>query len=281
MESSSKWKVGLWILAFLITLCMAIYQRMTGPTYPVSGKLREGGLDMVYRLERSHDTGSDQAVTVSVKGGAPVEGWLAYKRFKTSDDWTRLPMTVQGENLTAFLPAQPAAGKLEYFVEISTAGQKLRIPAQPVVTRFKGRVPFCWLLPHVVIIFSALMMSVRTGLALLAREPVRKLVTMTFYFLLVGGMILGPIVQKYAFGAFWTGFPFGGDLTDNKTLVAFIGWVIAYWLTRQEGRGRWATAVAVLLMLAVYLVPHSVWGSELDYSSNRVVTGQGPATQGE
>jgi len=281
MAINGKRKVGLWILAFVITLCMAIYQRMTGPTYPVSGKLEDSGLKVVYRLERSHETDSDQAVTISVKSQAPVEGWLVYRRYQLADDWTRLPMRAQGENLTAFLPAQPAAGKLEYFVELSAAGQKYRIPTKSVVTRFKGRVPFCWLLPHVVIIFSALMISVRTGLALLAREPVRKLVTMTFWLLLVGGMILGPVVQKYAFGAFWTGFPFGGDLTDNKTLVAFIAWGVAYWWTRREDRGRWATAVAVLLMLAVYLVPHSVWGSQFDYSAGRVVTGQQPATPGK
>ena len=35
----------------------------------------------------------------------------------------------------------------------------------------------------------------------------------------LGGMILGPIVQKYAFGAYWTGIPFGHDLTDAKNLV--------------------------------------------------------------
>jgi hypothetical protein len=40
-------------------------------------------------------------------------------------------------------------------------------------------------------------------------------------------MILGPVVQKFAFGEYWTGFPFGTDLTDNKTLIAFIGWIIA------------------------------------------------------
>jgi len=38
---------------------------------------------------------------------------------------------------------------------------------------------------------------------------------------------LGPLVQLNAFGDLWTGWPFGGDWTDNKTLFAFIFWVIA------------------------------------------------------
>jgi hypothetical protein len=43
----------------------------------------------------------------------------------------------------------------------------------------------------------------------------------------VGGLILGPPVQLEAFGALWTGWPFGADLTDNKTLIAVLAWVPA------------------------------------------------------
>jgi Na+/melibiose symporter-like transporter len=88
----------------------------------------------------------------------------------------------------------------------------------------------------------------------------------------VGGMILGPIVQKYAFGAFWTGFPLGYDLTDNKTLLMWLVWVGACgalglrWAgATRERVGRAAVVVATVLMLAVYLVPHSMRGSQLDY----------------
>jgi uncharacterized membrane protein len=73
-------------------------------------------------------------------------------------------------------------------------------------------------------------------------------------------------VQKYAFGAYWTGWPFGHDLTDNKTALAFIAWLIAVIKLRKnrEARG-WAIAAALVLLL-VYLVPHSVLGSEIDHT---------------
>ncbi len=86
----------------------------------------------------------------------------------------------------------------------------------------------------------------------------------------IGGLVLGPIVQKYAFGAYWTGWPFGEDLTDNKTLVMWLAWVVGGGRARappgagrprgplDRGRGR-------LVMIAVYLVPHSLRGSQLDY----------------
>jgi len=84
--------------------------------------------------------------------------------------------------------------------------------------------------------------------------------------LLVGGLILGPLVQKYAFGALWTGFPFGHDLTDNKMLIAMIGWIAALIAGRGGKPARWWVLGASVLLMAIYLIPHSLLGSELDYS---------------
>jgi hypothetical protein len=84
--------------------------------------------------------------------------------------------------------------------------------------------------------------------------------------LLIGGLILGPIVQKYAFDAYWTGWPFGHDLTDNKTAVSFILWVLAYFIIRRNPQKRGWVLAACILQLAVYLIPHSMFGSEIDFT---------------
>jgi hypothetical protein len=76
-------------------------------------------------------------------------------------------------------------------------------------------------------------------------------------------MILGCIVQKYAFGAYWTGVPFGFDLTDNKTLIAFLGWAAATMAVEKNRHPKFWTVTAAILMLAVYAIPHSLFGSEL------------------
>ncbi len=89
---------------------------------------------------------------------------------------------------------------------------------------------------------------------------------------IIGGFILGPVVQKYSFGQFWTGWPLGNDLTDNKTLFALIAFVAA-WFLRNKSYGRWLAVGAALVMMAVYLIPHSMGGSELDRDSGEVVTG--------
>lgn len=117
--------------------------------------------------------------------------------------------------------------------------------------------------------------STRTGLEVLIKgKNTFKYTLITTILLFVGGLILGPLMQLFAFGELWTGWPFGQDLTDNKTLVAFAAWLIAVirlWKNKEK-RG-WAL-IAAIIMLAIYLIPHSVLGSELDYSTGEVMTGK-------
>ena len=103
-------------------------------------------------------------------------------------------------------------------------------------------------------------------------DNVLNLSYFTLAFFAIGGLILGPIVQKYAFGAFWTGWPFGktilhfGDLTDNKTLASILIWVIAIFRMRKHPNQTWWAWLATVVMIIVYLIPHSMLGSEIDYT---------------
>ena len=85
-------------------------------------------------------------------------------------------------------------------------------------------------------------------------------------------MILGPWVQWYAFGEAWAGVPFAWDLTDNKTLIAFIFWLLAYIMNRKKERPTY-TIVASIIMLIVYSIPHSMYGSQLDPETGEIIQG--------
>jgi hypothetical protein len=260
-------KAAFWILAFLITASTAVYQRRTGPTYPVSGKTTIANTLIRYELLRTHETGKDCPVQIEAQN-PEISGAVLYKRHKTSDPWARIPMERQADSLVAALPQQPPAGKLQYKVVLSHFGDETSLSGEnPVIIRFKGAVPIWILIPHVFVMFMAMLFSARTGIeALRPKSNPRKLALWTTGILFVGGFIFGPLVQKFAFGALWTGFPFGFDLTDNKTLIAFVGWIIALIAGRKGKPARgWVLAAAILLLI-IFLIPHSVLGSELDYS---------------
>jgi hypothetical protein len=121
--------------------------------------------------------------------------------------------------------------------------------------------------------FLAMLWSNATGLQAAVKLPnYKRNALITVILFLIGGMILGPIVQKYAFGAYWTGWPFGEDLTDNKVLFSVLVWIAAIVFNRKKER-RWLVIVATLVLFAIYMIPHSMRGSELDYSTGEVITG--------
>jgi len=260
--------IGLWILALVITLAAAVYQMKTGPTYPVSGviKMKDGG-EISYTLLRSHGGPGDQPVAITATD-TTVTGVLVYRRYKSLDDWKRVPMVRAGDQLMASLPHQPPAGKIEYHIELKKDNSTILIPEdENIVTRFKGNVPSSVLIPHIIFMFVAMLVSTRTGLeALRKSEHIKTFAFWTTGLLIVGGLIFGPIVQKFAFGAYWTGIPFGTDLTDNKTLIAFVAWLIAIIALLKSRRARGWVLLASVVTLLIFMIPHSMHGSELDYA---------------
>jgi hypothetical protein len=262
----------LWVAALVATVAMAAYQRLTGPTHPVRVKTEIGGAPVAGKLPRSHG-GAGGAIVSLVAPDPAVTGELAWRRFPTEDAWIEAPLARLGEELVAELPHQPAAGKLEYSLRLAR-GRETRVIQQddgPIVIRFRGDVPAVVLLPHIMAMFLGLVIGIRALFGELAGErDLKRHLPWLLAFLVPGGLVLGPIVQKYAFDAYWTGWPFGEDLTDNKTLASVLAWVAAWWIARRwperVGWHRLAVLVAATVMIAVYMIPHSARGSQLDWS---------------
>ncbi len=260
-------KVLFWVLAFIITAGSAVYQRMTGPTYAINGRTQLGGSVISFTLETTHETIGDYEIKIEVPN-SEINGYVQFKRFKTNDAWTNIQMEREEESITASLPQQPSAGKLAYKVFLSYRGEEVSLTGeQEVIIRFKDVVPDMVLILHIIGMFSAMLLSTRTGIEALRKEGnTRKLTLWTAGLMFGGGMILGPLVQKFAFGEWWTGVPFGFDLTDNKTLIAMIVWAIAVIAGRKGKQAKGWVLAASIVTLIIFLIPHSLLGSELDYS---------------
>ncbi|MDP8241303.1 MAG: hypothetical protein P9X24_19620 [Candidatus Hatepunaea meridiana] len=254
----------------VITLGIARYQRKTGPTYPVSGKTQLGQNQITYNLKRTHGGMDNHQVRIEIPDPS-IEGYVLWKYYKLDKPAKITKMNLDGMELYAELPHQPPAGKLEYQVKLTHNGDNVIMPPdEPAVIRFKGHVPKGVLLPHVFMMFAALLIGMQATLSALFGLKIKTKAWVTLGLIAVGGLIFGPIVQKYAFGAFWTGWPLGEDWTDNKTAIMALGWIAAVWALRGkdgEKRGRWWVVAATILMFTIYLIPHSMHGSELDYSS--------------
>jgi hypothetical protein len=270
MKKGKQLNRTLWIAAVVLTIGLVVYQRATGPTYPKRGEVEIAGETVKFKLLRTHDTDIDAPVEIKV-ASKKVKGELSYKRYKSFDDWTTVPMTRSGDLLAGRLPFQPPAGKMMYKVKLTTGSESVQLTEEPVVIRFKGAVPAAVLTPHIFFMFISLLFTLRSGLeALFRRKDTLYYTGVSLITLFIGGLILGPIVQKYAFDAYWTGWPFGHDLTDNKTAVIFIFLLIAFLRLRKNPQHQTWVVVATVVMIIVYAIPHSVLGSEIDHTQSAI-----------
>lgn len=273
-HGSRRWtSLVLWLAAVAMMLSTAVYQRLTGPTHPLRGTCSLGGSATTYRLIRSEVT--SRPATVRIPEVTPgMEATLHWRRYPTGEPFVAEPMRRVEGGLEAELPMQPAAGKLEYFLVVTSGEASQRLPeSEPVVLRYKDPVPAGVLIPHIALMFFGVLIGLRAGLAaIFAPGAARWLSWTTLILLTLGGMVFGPVVQKFAFGAFWTGWPHGSDLTDNKALVMWLVWILACGFVglrpgALDWRRRLAVVGATLVMSVVYLIPHSLRGSELDYGA--------------
>jgi hypothetical protein len=260
----------LWTVTVVVTLASVAYQRLTGPTYARRGSVTIDDATVRFRLPRSWTTESDAEIRVRVPNAdSSLKGTIRHRRYKSHDPWTTEPMTREADRLVAHLPKQPAAGKVMYrIVLVDANGDERPLTEEPVVLRFKGAVPATILAPHIALMFLAFLLGTRAGLeALAGGRRAYAYAVVTTLLVAVGGLVLGPIVQKYAFGAYWTGWPLGHDLTDNKVAVSFLFWIVALARGRRGREGRAWIVAAAAVQLLVYLIPHSVLGSEIDHTA--------------
>ena len=284
-------KILIWILGVVFTVSVAVYQKVTGPTYPYKEKVMLNGKEFELKFSRSGETTPDDIskpyLMILDLNEPGITAMMQYRRYPTKEDFKTIPFLLKKGRYVAKLPQQPAAGKIEYKAIISDGKNVYEIPRQ--IIRFKDPVPIHWLAPHIFFMFLAMLFSnVAAFMAIFKVGDLSKLKEGTkgyfkptnfvgvavwaAIFLAIGGLWLGPEVQKYAFGEYWTGVPFGWDLTDNKTLIAAIFWAIALFMNFRRPSRFWTVTAAVVMVL-IYAIPHSMFGSELDPETGKVIQG--------
>lgn len=245
------------------------------------------------RVELGHLVVEHASVTEQVGPGSPaisariasdgiIEPSVLY-RIAGEEEAERINMIQSGEGLwEARLPAVEKGGRIMYALTIrGEDGSMVRLPEEEesfLLVKYKGEASPVILALHVIFMFGSfyfMIQSLWSAIEILstgegksrAVSNARLVLLCTF----IGGWPLGFLLNYQAFGTLWEGFPFGYDITDNKTQVIFLFWLVSLLLVRGSflGKGEerdWlgprGLAIAVLLSylvsLFLFIVPHSL-----------------------
>jgi hypothetical protein len=260
-----------WLFAVVLVIGTSTYQKRTGPTYPKSEELKIENSTLKFELLRTH--GGTENCKYQIPVGKKITGKLYYRVYPTKSEFTVVELKNINDSLQIELPHQPPAGKLEYFLELIHNNNSYFVnKEQPIIIRFKGDVPNSILIPHIIFMFFGLLFVVISALYSLYNFPEYKIYSyIALGLITIGGLILGPIVQKYAFNEYWAGIPWGWDLTDNKTLFGFLAWLIAVLLNLKKER-KWAIVAGAIFIMFIFTIPHSMHGSQRDPETGKIIS---------
>jgi hypothetical protein len=268
------------ILAVFMTIVVIISARYFGPNRRYTAETAGQGISLSHKAPRGH-SGEGPAVLELLAGfdaaKKPDIRFVLVGQVKDSKGWERLaPVSTETDSESSKqkyvfeVPHKAPATRYFYRFEAKAGeGQPLVLEqdgGRPMMVKFKGDVPAWILITHVLAMFGGFFLLIWS--ALHAFKPAlgkgdakssARLGLWAWIVLFIGGLPIGFLMNYYAFDVAWEGFPFGKDVTDNKTQIALILWGIAT-LGLYIGKGRKAGLLAIgtaVIVLAIYLIPHS------------------------
>jgi hypothetical protein len=270
------------IVGIILTLALLAVARRLSTNRPREIVVERGGRTIVHRTVFEQVGPGEPVVILEIE---PAEGAGAFLLHATSEDGdpAESPMVRNDGGIwEGRLPERRKGEWVHYAFRAALPGDdSVRIPIEPdsfFLLKYKGKITPVVLLLHVILMFGAFFFMVQSfwgALALFrgggskssAVRFVRGVMITTF----VGGWPIGFILNRQRFGPVWEGFPFGYDVTDNKTQIIFLFWVVTVLLVRGSffgaGEARdtvgprgfaWAVIASFIVSLALYMIPHSL-----------------------
>lgn len=135
--------------------------------------------------------------------------------------------------------------------------------------RFEGEASFILLLFHIVLMIAAFFLLIHAlyyAMNYLATgergDSIIRSVNLGIITFFITGFPIGCIIEKQVLGNYWEGVPFGWDITDSKTLIILVIWLIIIWLNAKNKMGmrtysKWVI-INTIITIILFLLPHSL-----------------------
>jgi hypothetical protein len=226
----------------------------------------------------------------TVKEGVDIkEVRVFYKKMKGEDFKVSVMQKVkEGSTYVDYLPGLSKGERWFYYIEAEdTAGNIMTIPERVKEGRqinfyvtFEGTANRLLFISHIVLAITAVIFWVHSVFYavnyLITGE--RYNIRLEFYSVLYGTISffifafpVGGYIAHQVFGQAWSGIPFGWDITDNKSLIAFLYYAAILYLVKDKFNGRntnnediindknfsLLVILGIVITVIVYNIPHS------------------------
>jgi hypothetical protein len=283
-ETMKFWRI---LVAFIFTLLLLSFARKTTTVQSVHKTVEKSGILIDHNTVPKKVGEGDAVIPVKINGAEEVR--LFYRigegKFQGVD---MNPKEGENDVFVTFIPYHKKGTQAWYYIEaqkqIGDTKLAVSLPDKnspnfkPILLKFEGDVTPYIIVSHVFCNFAAIFFSVlaifsavdlKRGKSTLKKSVLFSL--LTFIFLFSGFFILGCALNYFAFGVMWEAFPFGTDVTDNKSQIVLLFWLVTLFLVKGTILGKnpsknlvsektYSTMVIIsfVVTVAMYLIPHSI-----------------------
>ncbi|HEY5132644.1 MAG TPA: hypothetical protein VII85_03060 [Candidatus Krumholzibacteriaceae bacterium] len=270
------------IISVIVTMVLLVAARWLSKGKPVDYAVREAGMTLYHRTVPAQIGPGQPLIKMRVDPPLLLGIVVRWMEPPSKEIGARGLVRVEDNKYEVFLPDLGKGARIKYWITATNSeGTRVRVPKNPSkfgILAFKGPVSKRVLVAHIVCMFGAfffMVMSLFGAVGILrAREGKRGTVRSARWVLVcsfIGFVPLGMLLNHEVYGTIWEGYPFGRDITDSKTQVIFVLWLVSLLLVRGSfiGGGEekdrlgptafaWAIIVSFLVSLALFIVPHSI-----------------------
>lgn len=270
------------IVAVILTVVLLGISRRLSTRRPHDLAMEGPGFSAEHRTVTEQVGAGSPVLSLTLRGDRELEPAVLY-RVGREEALHTVPMAMEEMGVWySVLPEYKKGTKIYYAIELRDgSGIVARMPEESgsfLFIKYKGKVSSIVLILHIIFMFASFYFMIQSFWSaigiLVGRDWKMEAVGHARWVLIssfIGGWPLGFILNYQAFGVVWEGFPFGYDITDNKTQIMFIFWLASLLLVRGSFLGRGeerdrlgARGFAVALMvsfvvsLLLFIVPHSL-----------------------
>lgn len=275
------------LAAILITLVLLALARKMTTVKSVHKTVDIGGVVIEHDTVPKKRGPGDAVIPVKVSG---AEKATLFYRIGEGDFQAVQMDLKEGESdvFVASIPHQKKGTNVWYYIEAQRQIEDRKVAVtlpdgnsanfRPILLKFQGNVPSLIISSHVFCNFAGIFFSVlalfsavdlKRGKGTLKKSVAFSLLTFTFLFM--GFVTLGAALNYFAFGVLWEAFPFGTDVTDSKSQIALLSWLVTLFLVKGTIWGKnpsknlasekgYSTTVIIsfVITVAMFLIPHSL-----------------------